>query len=44
MVKVEMPRADWDQVLMCLRDLMNEGYILGSLYCDILDQVESQEG
>ena len=43
MVTVELRRDEWDKVLESLRDLMNEGYILGSLYCDILDQVESQD-
>lgn len=43
MIRVELRRDEWDQVLESLRDLMNEGYIVGSLYCDILDQVESQE-
>jgi hypothetical protein len=43
MVKVEMPRADWDQVLDCLRILMHQGYIVKSLYNDIVDQVDEQE-
>ena len=43
MVKVEMPRANWDQVLECLRELMNQGYIVKSLYNEITDQVDEQE-
>ena len=43
MVKVEMPRADWDAVLTCLRELMDQGWIVKSLYNDIIDQVDEQE-
>ena len=43
MVKVEMPRASWEEVLECLRMLMNQGYILKSLYNEIIDQVDEQE-
>jgi hypothetical protein len=43
MVKVEMPRAQWDEVLECLRMLMDQGYILKSLYNEIIDQVDEQE-
>jgi hypothetical protein len=43
MVKVEMPRASWEEVLECLRMLMNQGYILKGLYNEIIDQVDEQE-
>ena len=43
MVKVEMPRASWEEVLECLRMLMNQGYILKPLYNEIIDQVDEQE-
>jgi len=43
MVKVEMPRGQWDQVLECLRELMNQGYLVKSLYNEIIDQVDEQE-
>ena len=43
MVKVEMPRGDWDAVLTGLRELMDQGWIVKSLYNDIIDQVDEQE-
>jgi hypothetical protein len=43
MVKVEMPRGQWDQVLECLRTLMDQGYIVKALYNEIIDQVDEQE-
>jgi hypothetical protein len=43
MVKVEMPRANWDQVLECLHTLMDQGYIVKGLYNEIIDQVDEQE-
>ena len=43
MVTVTMPRGDWDQVLECLRELMNQGYIVKALYNEITDQVDEQE-
>jgi hypothetical protein len=43
MVKVEMPRAQWDAVLVCLRELMDQGWIVTALYNEIIDQVDEQE-
>jgi hypothetical protein len=43
MVKVEMPRANWDQVLTCLQELMSQGWIVTALYNEIIDQVDEQE-
>jgi hypothetical protein len=43
MVKVEMPRGQWDSVLVCLSELMNQGWIVKGLYDEIIDQVDEQE-
>ena len=43
MVKVEMPRGSWEEVLECIRILMDQGYILKALYNEIIDQVDEQE-
>ena len=43
MVKVEMPSAYWDQVLLCLRELMNQGYTVKNLYNEITEQLSEQE-
>lgn len=38
-----MPRGEWDTVLLCLRELMNQGWILKSTYSEISEQVDQQE-
>lgn len=38
-----LPRADMDTIVECIRELMNQGWILGSLYQDINDQLDEQE-
>jgi len=43
MVKVEMTRAEWDLVLVCFRELMNQGWLVKGFYNKIVDQVDEQE-
>lgn len=43
MVKVEMPRASWDMVLMLINEESKRGYMVDALYKEISDQVYSQE-
>lgn len=44
MVKVEMPRADWEILLMILkRDYLHNGSLTGAMINDIQNQVYSQE-
>jgi hypothetical protein len=43
MVKVEMPRAQWDSVLYLINFAESYGLVVGSLYKEIEDQVYSQE-
>lgn len=39
-----LPRADMDTIVECLRHLMrHEGWILGSLYSEITEQLDEQE-
>ena len=44
MIKVEMPLASWETVMISLETLMQQGYILKGEYLDICDQVYKQEG
>lgn len=43
MANVDMPMADWDQVLMILRDLHGNGYYVHSLIQQIEQQIVQQE-
>ena len=43
MVKVKMPRAKWDTVLMLINEASKAGWLVDSLYKEIEDQVNSQE-
>ena len=43
MVKVEMPRGQWDAVLILLEELETQGYYVKSLIKEISTQVYSQE-
>lgn len=43
MVKVNMPRASWDEVLMILDDYKQQGYLVGPLINEISEQVDKQE-
>lgn len=44
MVKVEMPRADWDATLMTLKYMRDtQGWLLDNLINDIETQVDGQE-
>jgi hypothetical protein len=44
MVKVEMPRADWDATIMVLQYMRDtHGWLLDSLINDIEGQVDGQE-
>lgn len=44
MIKVALPRADWDQIEMILEDLHAQGFIVGGLLKEIQDQTHAQEG
>ena len=43
MVKVEMPRACWDEIDMFLGILKDQGYLIDPLRKEISNQVDSQE-
>lgn len=38
-----LPRAEIDTLIMCLQELMSQGWILKSLYNEINDQLDEQE-
>ena len=38
-----LPRGDMDTIVMCLQELMKQGWILKSLYNEINDQLDEQE-
>lgn len=43
MPTVNMPRGDWDAVIMCLEILRDQGYLVSSIIADMTKQVDSQE-
>jgi hypothetical protein len=43
MPSVKMPRASWEQVLIGMEILLQQGYLVESEYREICDQVYSQE-
>lgn len=43
MVKVEMPRADWEYVMYLLESTVDYGLLSGPILKDISNQVYSQE-
>lgn len=43
MIRVELPRADWDMLEDCLEVLRDQGWIVDALLKDIQKQTDAQE-
>lgn len=43
-MKVEMPKASWDEVEMILEIFRDQGYLVDALLKEIQDQTHKQEG
>ena len=44
MVKVSMPRGNWDQIELILEDMQAQGYLVEGLLKEIQQQTHAQEG
>lgn len=44
MIKVSLPRAEWDTIELILEQMLAQGFIVGGLIDEIQKQTHAQEG